>query len=94
MSSAFTPSPQVRATLEVMNAASSRGEPFFFALDFELRESFFIASPLEQSEPQVYFDFPSARTPSPEAVVAPVELSLGPEDYASYLSRYEIIHRG
>ena len=94
MSSAFTPSPQVRATLEAMNTASSRGEPFFFILDFELREGLFVASPLEQSEPQVYFDFPSARTPSPEASVAPVELSLEPEDYASYLSRYEIIHRG
>mgnify|MGYP000000211528 FL=1 len=94
MSSAFIPSPQVRATLEAMNTASSRGEPFFFILDFELRESLFIASPLEQREPQVYFDFPSARTLPPEASVAPVELSLEPEDYASYLSRYEIIHRG
>ena len=38
MSTPFTPSPQVRATLEAMNMASSRGEPFFFILDFELRE--------------------------------------------------------
>ena len=94
MSTPFTPSPQVRATLEAMNIASSRGEPFFFILDFELREGVFVPSPLEQSVPKVYFDFPSAHTLPPVGIESSLDLALAPEDYASYLGRYEIIRRG
>lgn len=94
MSTPFTPSPQVRATLEAMNIASSRGEPFFFILDFELREGVFVPSPLEQSVPKVYFDFPSAHTLPPVGMESSLNLTLAPEDYASYLGRYEIIRRG
>ena len=52
MSALLVPSPQVAQVLEQMNEASLRGEAFFFALDFELREALFELRPLEQPEPR------------------------------------------
>ena len=42
MHTPFQPSEQVWATLEAMNEASHRGQPFFFILDFELQEGVFV----------------------------------------------------
>ena len=94
MSLPFIPSPEVRATLASMNKASCTGQPFFFALDFELQRGTFISSPLEASTPQVFFDFPSAKTSLPEAPPIPIELVAHPEDYSTYEQRFKHIQQG
>jgi len=94
MSLPFIPSPEVRATLASMNKASCTGQPFFFALDFELQRGTFISSPLEASTPQVFFDFPSAKTSLPEAPSIPIELLAHPEDFPTYERRFKYIQQG
>ena len=47
MHTPFQPTEQVWATLEAMNEASHRGQPFFFILDFELQEGIFVLEPLQ-----------------------------------------------
>ena len=94
MSLPFIPSPEVRATLASMNKASCTGQPFFFALDFELQRGIFISSPLEASIPQVFFDFPSAKTSLPETPSIPIELVAHPEDYPTYEQRFKHIQQG
>lgn len=94
MHTPFQPSQQVRATLEAMNKASHRGQPFFFILDFELQESIFLPDPLEQHDGRVFFSFPTAKTPDPIGTKQRIALHSNPESLESYTSRFDIIHRG
>ena len=94
MHTPFQPSQQVRATLEAMNKASHRGQPFFFILDFELQESIFLPDPLEQHDSRVFFNFPTAKTPDPIGTKQRIALHSNPESLESYTSRFDIIHRG
>ncbi len=94
MHTPFQPSQQVRATLEAMNKASHRGQPFFFILDFELQESIFILDPLQQHDGSVFFSFPTAKTPDPIGTKQRITLHSTPESLESYISRFDIIHRG
>lgn len=94
MHTPFQPSQQVRATLEAMNKASHRGQPFFFILDFELQESIFLPDALEQHDGRVFFNFPTAKTPDPIGTKQRIALHSNPESLESYTSRFDIIHRG
>ena len=95
MSALLVPSPQVAQVLEQMNEASLRGEAFFFALDFELREALFELRPLEQPEPRYFFSLPGYSTASP-AVPRRPRLDLVPtvEPLERYRERFDRVHRG
>ena len=95
MSALLVPSPQVAQVLEQMNEASLRGEAFFFALDFELREALFELRPLEQPEPRYFFSLPGYSTASP-AVPRRPRLDLVPtvEPLERYRERFAKVHRG
>ena len=90
----FHPSQQVRATLEAMNNASHRGQPFFFVLDFELQEGIFVPEPLQRHDGTVFFSFPSAKTPDPIGLKRRIALRSRPESPENYARRFAIIHRG
>ena len=94
MSALLVPSPQVAQVLEQMNEASLRGEAFFFALDFELREALFDLRPLEQRAPRYFFSLPGYSTPSPR--VEPRRLDLVPtaEPLECYCERFAKVHAG
>ena len=98
MHTPFQPSQQVWATLEAMNEASHRGQPFFFILDFELQEGVFVLEPLQHHDGSLFFDFPTAKTPDPIGTKGTLTLTPSPEAperYAErYAERFDIIHRG
>ncbi|WP_352422626.1 aminodeoxychorismate synthase component I [Proteiniphilum sp.] len=78
-----------------MNKAGKARSPFLFAVDFEMREGFFITDPLSQRE--VLFDVKGISNSSPP----PPYLHPGnylfeafPEDYQSYLRRFNIVMEG
>ena len=94
MHTPFQPSEQVWATLEAMNEASHRGQPFFFILDFELQESVFVLEPLQQHNGSLFFDFPTAKTPDPIGTKGKLTLTPSPEAPERYAERFDIIHQG
>ncbi|MBF1267714.1 MAG: chorismate-binding protein, partial [Porphyromonadaceae bacterium] len=94
MHTPFQPSEQVWATLEAMNEASHRGQPFFFILDFELQEGVFVLEPLQHHDGSLFFDFPTAKTPDPIGSKGMLTLTPSPEAPERYAERFDIIHRG
>ena len=94
MHTPFQPTEQVWATLEAMNEASHRGQPFFFILDFELQEGVFVLEPLQHHDGSLFFDFPTAKTPDPIGSKGKLTLTPSPEAPERYAERFDIIHRG
>ncbi|WP_455109763.1 aminodeoxychorismate synthase component I [Porphyromonas sp.] len=94
MSALLVPSPQVAQVLEQMNEASLRGEAFFFALDFELREALFDLRPLEQRAPRYFFSLPGYSTPSPRVEARRLDLIPTAEPLERYRERFAKVQAG
>ena len=80
-----------------MNEAGKAKEPFLFAVDFEMREGFFVRDPLSQQE--ILFDIKGISNAASSVIsgIAKSESYLFeafPEDYEAYLRRFNIVMEG
>lgn len=82
--------------LERMNESGRSGEPFFFALDYELQEGLWLAHPLEAGADLGGIEFRIGRYHTPKRgteLSQPQLRSISPEGEASYQRRFERITR-
>ena len=78
---------------ERMNEAGERGNPFLFAVDFEMEEGFFLADPLQQQK--ALFDIRGiSNAPLLPGRVPPHHFEAFPEDYNTYRLRFESVMKG
>ncbi|MDR1395403.1 MAG: aminodeoxychorismate synthase component I [Deltaproteobacteria bacterium] len=79
---------------EEMNRLGSRGEPFLFAVDFELQQGFLVPDPQEQRE--VFYEFLGEGNKDRSAVPAASEVTLrsSPMSLKEYAGMFEVVRRG
>lgn len=84
-----------------MNEAGERRKSFLFAVDFEMREGFFVPDPLSQSE--LFFDvkgitnFPCYQPTTgylPLSTLKEYLFEVDPEDYDTYQQRFDVVMNG
>lgn len=84
-----------------MNEAGERRKSFLFAVDFEMREGFFVPDPLSQSE--LFFDvkgitnFPCYQPTTgylPLSTLKKYLFEVDPEDYDTYQQRFDVVMNG
>ena len=86
----FINSNQVRANI---NNASSKGNPFFFAINYEMSEGLFIENPMSQSEILFHFNGTSNKS-STELSCQEAELVIYPISEQEYQSKFEVMQLG
>lgn len=78
---------------ERMNESGGRGNPFLFAVDFEMEEGFFLSDPLQQQK--VLFDIRGiSNAPLLPGMVPSHQFDAFPEDYDTYRLRFESVMKG
>lgn len=78
---------------EKMNECARKRIPFFFAVNFELTEGYFIENPLQQSE--VYFQIGGVgNKPVEKPSAESMRFAASPIGKQAYKEKFDIVHRG
>ena len=76
-----------------MNQYGKEGKPFFFALNFEMTEGFFIKEPLSQSD--ILFQFNDRGNFNiPVKIMEEVKFEYAPLSLSEYKEKFDIVHDG
>ena len=76
-----------------MNEAGMSGTPFFFGINYEMSEGFFVLNPLQQHD--ILFDFNGvSNVENSENTVPDFSFESFPEDFSTYQKRFEKVMHG